>query len=156
MPVFFITKDKLNKYAGLIFIAVFLCRTYYIVKINAIPSKYHSHYLSTPYKNMWLLNFILTRLLNNMYYFRTHIRSMWHNQPQSLLFESGLILKIRFAFFLKCFSTRQFYEFSFMFVPFCQTAHHFNEFMPRFLYQLVYITNCTCVIGYTAQIYERM
>ena len=59
--------------------------------------------------------------------------------------------------FLKCFLTRQFYEFSFLRCSFPSWYAHFFKFSPRFLYFTIsYLTVlvCTCVLPHYTVIYE--
>ena len=59
--------------------------------------------------------------------------------------------------FLKCFLTRQFYEFSFLRCSFWSWHAHFFKFMPRFLYfsiSYLHCTSCTRVVRYNTIIYE--
>ena len=58
------------------------------------------------------------------------------NLPLSLIFVSGAYVKYSFwfFFFLKCFLTRQFYEFSFLCCSFWSWHAHFLGILPRFLY----------------------
>ena len=72
------------------------------------------------------------------------------------LFLLGAYVK-SLLFFLKCFLTRQFYEFSFLRCSFPSWYAHFFKFSPRFLYFTIrYLTVlvCTCVLPHYTVIYE--
>ena len=71
------------------------------------------------------------------------------------LFLLGAYVK-NLLFFLKCFLTRQFYEFSIHCCSFPSWHAHFFEFLPRFciLVSGMYSTICTSVLPHYTVIYE--